>query len=229
MKYKLCTCLAEKNIDDCLKELNNVKTDLVEHRIDYLEKIEHLDLIYSSFKEKDFIATCRRENCGGKFNGSEEERVGILLSAVELGAKFVDIEIETEKFLIDKIVSFANERNCKVIISMHNFNSTPTFRELLGVMLKERSYGADIGKIVCTASTINDCHNLLDLILEANKIEFPMISFAMGNIGKFSRVSSLLYGAPFTFISHNVKSAPGQFNYEEMISVLKLVGENNED
>lgn len=224
MNNKLCTCLTENTLEKCQKELKNIKTSLIEHRIDYLEKVEDLHSLYKN-KDFDFIATCRRETCGGKFNGSEEERIGILLEAIESGAKIVDIEIETSKELIDIIIKKAKEKNCKVIISMHDFNKTPDFKTLLGNVIKERSYGADIGKVVCMAHTIEDCHNLLDLIIEARKLEFPFISFGMGETAKFTRVSSLFYGAAFTFVSNNNKSAPGQLTYEEMETILKILGE----
>lgn len=221
MNENLCACLTESNIDDCKNELKKIKTKLIEHRIDYLKKVENLSELYSN-KEFEFIATCRREGKGGNFTRSEEERIGILLEAIESGAAIVDIEIETEKNLIDEIVKKARENNCKVIISMHDFEKTPDFKTLLGEVLKERSYGADIGKVVCTAKTIEDCHNLLDLIIEARKLEFPLISFGMGEIAKFTRVSSLFYGSPFTFVANNNASAPGQLTYLEITKVLDI-------
>lgn len=224
MNEKLCTCLTENSLKGCVKELDKIKTKLIEHRIDYLEKIDDLSILYNNEKF-DFIATCRRDGFGGKFNGSEEERIGILLGAIEAGATFVDIEIETSKELIDIVVKKAKERNCKVIISMHDFEKTPDFKTLLGFVIKERSYGADTGKVVCTAKTIEDCHNLLDLIIEARKLDFPIISFGMGESAKFTRVSSLFYGAEFTFVSNNIKSAPGQLTYEEMNNILDILGD----
>lgn len=231
MKNKLCTCLTEKNLESCLKEIPKIKTTLIEHRIDFLEKIENLEKIYSFGKnnKKEFIATCRSVNCGGNFKGSEEKRISILINAIESGATIVDIEIETEKEFIDKIIEKARENNCLVLISMHSFNNTPSFKELLSTMIKQRSYGADIGKIVCTANSINDCHNLLDLILEANKINFPLISFGMGEIGKFSRIVSLIYGSPFTFVAYNKNSAPGQLTFEQMNIIFENLGVNKNE
>jgi 3-dehydroquinate dehydratase-1 len=221
-KYPLCACLTENNINKCLSEIKKIKTPIIEHRIDYLEKVEKLEELYKN-KDFEFIATCRREGFGGYFKGSEEERIGVLLGAIEEGATFVDIEVETEKKLIDIVVNKAREKNCKVIISMHDFDKTPPFKTLLGNIIKERSYGADIGKVVCTARTIEDCHNLLDLIIEAHKLDFPIISFGMGDTGKFTRVSCLFYGAIFSFVSNNKASAPGQLTYDEMVKAIELM------
>lgn len=237
LKNKLCTCLTEDSINNCIEEIPKIKTNLIEHRIDFLENISNLknnlnlEEIYSFGKKskKEFIATCRNINCGGKFSGTDDERINILINAIESGANIVDIEIETKKELIDKVIKKARQKNCLVIISMHNFEFTPPFKEILGMMIKQRSYGANIGKVVCKANTINDCHNLLDLILEANKIEFPIISFGMGEVGKFSRISSLLYGAPFTFIAHNNNSAPGQLTYEQINNIFDNLGVNKKN
>jgi 3-dehydroquinate dehydratase I len=221
-KMDLCVCLTEKNLDACLEVIKQIDSNLIEHRIDYMEKIEGLEKIYSD--DKKFIATCRNKSCGGKFKGKEEERIDILLNAIDCGVKIVDIEVETNKELIEKVKNKAKEKNVKVIISMHDFEKTPSSHELKKILKKEKELGADIGKIVSKANSLEDSHNLLSLILEAKKLNFPLISFGMGEKAKFSRIMSLFYGAPFTFVSYNEASAPGQLSLKEakkLIEVLK--------
>jgi 3-dehydroquinate dehydratase I len=236
MEYELCTCLTESNLEKCLKAIEKIETKLIEHRIDYLKNINSLiekenyclvknclAKIYLKFNEKEFIVTCRNIGQGGKFLGSESQRINILINAIEAGANFVDIEIETEKVLIDKIISKAREKNCKVIISMHDFKKTPSFEKLLEIMALQKSLGADIGKIVCMPKNIENCNILLNLLIEAKKINFPLISFGMGEIGKFTRPVSLIYGSPFTFVSFNKASAPGQLIKEDIELILNMV------
>jgi 3-dehydroquinate dehydratase/shikimate dehydrogenase len=55
---------------------------------------------------------------GGKFNGSEQDRLHLLQKAIELGADYVDVEY-------DSINQISRRNSSKVIISHHNFKETP--------------------------------------------------------------------------------------------------------
>ncbi|MFA5763619.1 MAG: type I 3-dehydroquinate dehydratase [archaeon] len=218
MDYNLCTCLTEKTIDACLDVIKKIDTELIEHRIDFLENIVDLDKIYSS--KKEIIATCRNKNCGGFFDGSEEERIKILIWAIEAGAKYVDIEVETQIELKRKVIDFAKENNCKVIVSMHNFKETPNDSVLQKALAQEIEDGADIGKIVTFANEKISYLRVLDLILQAKEADFPLIAFCMGEKGKSSRLTCLALGSPFTFVAYNTASAPGQFTAKEAREIL---------
>jgi 3-dehydroquinate dehydratase I len=218
---KLCVCLTEKTFDSCIVAVEKINCEMIEHRIDYMDKIEGLEKIYSY--DKEFIATCRNKNCGGKFEGSEEERITVLLDAIDAGAKIVDIEVETSEELIEKVKKRAKENNVKVIISMHDFEKTPSKEELFRVLEKEISLGADIGKIVTMSESVEEINNLMSLILSAKEKKLPLISFSMGEKGKFSRIMSLFYGSPFTFVSYNEASAPGQLSLEKAKKILEFL------
>ena len=43
----------------------------------------------------------------------------------------------------------------------------------------------------------------------------------MGDLGSFSRVESLIYGAYFMYVPFNKKTAPGQLTKDELIQKLK--------
>src|SRR5690348_17050440 len=71
----------------------------LEFRLDFLDKPHRGAEAISSFLEKHpecfILATCRRHQNHGKFNGSIEEQFAILDSAVRNGAHAIDVEIET--------------------------------------------------------------------------------------------------------------------------------------
>ena len=56
------------------------------------------------------LATCRRHQNHGKFNGSLEEQFDLLDKAVEAGAQAVDFEIETAEAAAERLGRFAGER-----------------------------------------------------------------------------------------------------------------------
>ncbi|MHC1604723.1 MAG: type I 3-dehydroquinate dehydratase [Candidatus Methanofastidiosia archaeon] len=220
---KLCACLTEKTAEDCIRVAKTSDAPLLEHRIDYMDEIKDLSTIYASIKTP-VISTVRPLKCGGHFTGEEEKRINILMEAIGAGCAMIDIEIDTKNNLKQKIIKKAREADVQVIISMHDFEKTPPPEELIEIMYREKEEGADVGKIVTMANSAEDCHNMLGLLLEARKIGFPLVAFAMGKVGIFTRVASLFYGAPFTYVSFGKKSAPGQLDINSTKMILKELG-----
>ena len=202
---------------------SRLDTDLVEHRMDFMDKIEDLDRIYSKIKVP-VIATNRSVNCGGRFRGDEKERVAYLVKAIEAGCGYVDIELETKEELKKWVIQKAREKDCKVIISVHDFGKTPEIDVLLGYMRQQKKEGADIGKIVTMANSLEDCHRMLGLLLEAKRLNFPLLAFAMGELGTFTRVISGYYGAPFVYASVNEQAGPGQLGVESLRIIYGEMG-----
>ena len=68
MSSKLCVCLTEVNTQSCIEFVSTCDSDLIEHRMDFMEPIAGLDEIYRTSKVP-IIATCRSLSDGGKFRG----------------------------------------------------------------------------------------------------------------------------------------------------------------
>ncbi len=218
----ICACITEKTLADCLKVLKSIDTELVEHRIDHMERVEGLSDIYGS-TGSTIIATNRNKQAGGKFKGTEEERIGYLMDAVDAGCDYVDIERETDEILKKKITKHARNNGCKIIISTHDFSGTSELEKLVSIMKEEERDGADIGKIVTYANSIEDCHTVLELLIHAKNVDFKLVAFAMGNLGRFTRILAPVYGAPFTYASVNRKAAEGQFDVESLRNIWEAL------
>src|ERR1051326_1346583 len=82
----------------------------LEFRLDYLaQPLEGAAAIrgfLDEFPETAVLATCRRHQNHGKFNGSIEEQLDILEAAVRNGALAVDIEIETAEVAQERLHEF---------------------------------------------------------------------------------------------------------------------------
>jgi len=156
--------------------------------------------------EVHVLATCRRKPNGGHFRGSVEEELRLLEAAVEAGAQSVDVEVETAGAAPGRLKPLAAGR-AKVIVSYHNFQSTPA----LGPMLRRmEKIPADLYKLVTTARKPTD--NLRVLDLARNPTGRPLVLLAMGEMGIASRVLSLARHAAFTFAAPVSAdgTAPGQ-------------------
>lgn len=185
-----------------------------------------LDLIGNDWEEiaarlhKPWIAANRDLIHGGKWIGSEDDRIAELYKAVELGADLVDIEMGTEG-LSDIAARIKEKTRC--IISFHDWEGTPSLDTLASIVQQQIDADADICKVVTTARTFEDNITMLRLIKK-----FPwadIIAFAMGTEGLFSRILSPLAGGYLTYASlkQGGESAPGQIMLEEMHSIYGMI------
>jgi 3-dehydroquinate dehydratase-1 len=161
------------------------------------------------------VATCRP----GKL--TTEERLNLLSLAIQNGARYVDVEIESEASYIQKIREIARENGVKLIISWHNFELTPDPGEIEDIISKARVQGADIVKIATMARNREDSSLVLGLYSRHNDI----IAFCMGEEGKITRAAAPFLGAEFTFaaLDESRATAPGQLSLEAMEKIRELL------
>lgn len=148
------------------------------------------------------------------------------------GARYVDIEIEAPDEHLEYIRTLAREYGCRLIVSFHDFEGTPSLDELKGIARLCRTKGADLVKIVTTARNISDAARTMRLYdLQADGALFEgaaaaerpqLVAFSMGEAGKFTRLLCLKLGAPYTYVSAGASNATasGQYTREEMERLL---------
>jgi len=214
------------NVQLCVAITNNdveaVKTiapwiDLFEVRIDLIgegwqELVGHLG--------KPWIACNRKTEEGGSWHGSEQERTGELLKAVELGANIIDIELSTPG--VAGLVRQIKEK-AECLLSYHNLEGTPPLEEMKDIVRRQQHSGADICKVVTTAHNLPDNIAVLELIREFPDLK--VVSFAMGWAGQLSRVLCPLAGGYYTYASveEGKESATGQLPAKVLREIYRLV------
>lgn len=210
---KLCVSIANKNFQECYEISSNY--NFIELRLDLLD-LSNNQLQKLFALKTAFIATYR-EN----LNQQNKNKEKILLNALNLGAQFVDIEIDADQYTFNTITKFAKTLNKKLIISYHNYTKTPTKTELQNIINSAKKHKPNYIKIVTTANNKADVSRILSLYEKNTKI----IAFAMGEIGKISRIASLFLGSDFTYTSaeKGSETAPGQYNYLTLSEVLKKI------
>lgn len=206
-------CLSIQNRDQ-LSALKSGEVSYVELRFDLLKESPG-QIIPLLDKELKIIATCRP----GHF--TEEERIDILRESINLGVSFIDIEIETEDSTVDSLKQLAAEHKCEVIVSWHDFNSTPDKPELLAILESCYNKGGDIAKIASMVNHRVEMVNLMSLYSEPGR----KVVVGMGEMAGLTRVAAPILGAEFTFASSGIsdETAPGQLTIEELLSIYKIV------
>lgn len=168
----------------------------IEIRLDYLPAPEQgLKVIRTLLKESPdctILATCRRHQNAGHFNGGVEEQLRLLDEAVEAGARAVDVEIETAETVSAALDALRSK--CRLVISYHNYAGTPA---LDPVMRRLARIPADAYKLVTTARKPSD--NLRVLSLARAHTRVPLIVLSMGEVGFPTRVLSTLWGGLYTY------------------------------
>jgi 3-dehydroquinate dehydratase-1 len=222
MKYKTCVSIAEETPRRLKQVVQKTlkKSDYVELRFDFLkpEKVpEALEMVKKDLKKS--VCTLRPKSEGGKFSGTEKERIAILKLIAEYNPFLIDVEFDSLKK--DKsLVNYLKKTKTPVLVSWHDFRKTPPI-SLLNKMLNQMSKFSDNIKIVTTAKAIEDPAHILSLYARVSRTK--LIAFAMGDYGRISRILCLYLGSPFTYVSLGKAIAPGQFSLTE---VKSIVGKN---
>jgi 3-dehydroquinate dehydratase-1 len=161
---------------------------------------------------------------GGKFTGTEEERIETLFEAVRY-ADYISLELSTKKEPRERITYEARMRDTKIIATYHDHKKTPKAKEIKDILKKEKNTGADIAKVAFQANDYGDVMNLMGVLLE-NDAGIPVIAISMGEYGKISRILGPLLGSYLTFASpaRGQEAAPGQLTVEELHKVFEILG-----
>lgn len=225
MTVKICVSIMPKSLDEALRLIEKSEqhgADFIEVRLDQIDDFKGLKDTTGCAKTP-LIVTVRTPKCGGKFLRKERERAKILLNAASSGFKYADIELDARS--LKEVVKNLLTLGVKPIISFHDFEKTPERTELRRILKSEIEEGADICKIVTTAQSLQDNLTLLQFLYnESGKAK--IVCFAMGPLGKPSRLLSPIYGAYFTIASleHGMETAAGQMTIEELKTAYKALG-----
>ena len=219
----ICIPITARSPEDTVSEMISASkhADIVELRIDYIPELQNAEAcIEESLKRKikPVIITNRPVREGGKFNGSEQDRLRLLQKAIDLGADYVDIEY-------DSIKQITRRNSSNIIISYHNFKETPhNLSKIYDDICQQKP---DIVKIVTYANDIIDNIRIFELLKSA---QIPTISFCMGESGYISRILTKKFGGFLTFASleKGKESAPGQLTVNELSKIYHFENINKQ-
>ena len=218
MTIRICVSILPQSITEALqlvRKAEELNVDFIEVRLDYLERGSRLaDL--TARQRIPLIAADRSLR-------NKAECQAILLNAAKSGFQYVDVDLSSPK--LQAFISQAKATGAKCIVSFHDNAKTLSALELNRILEREVSSGADVCKIVTTATKIEDNLTLLQFI-QAAPVRKKPVCFAMGELGKTSRLLSPIFGSFFTFASleRGSETAPGQMTVEEMRAAYELLG-----
>ncbi len=165
------------------------------------------------------IATNRLQSEGGKWSGTEEDRIELLIDILEL-VDAVDIELSADEDVRDLVVQNAKNAGKTVIVSSHDFNKTPVVDLMRKTLDDCFNAGADIAKLAVMPESMQDVLNLLQVTHDSKA---PVCTISMGDLGKHSRIVTSCYGSVLTYGSVGDAVAPGQLRVDELKTALEML------
>lgn len=217
----LCIPIQARSLKDLKARAQKAEriADLIEVWIDYLPpETDARSIAACCSKPLIVVNKPRREK--GLWKGSEKQRIERLQQFAVLGVAYIDIGIDTDLKLIQKLIKA--KKRTKIIISYHNFKNTPEAKVLQQKVRRALNLGADVVKVATFARKPSDNLTVLNLL---GKIKKPMAAMCMGEHGKISRMVGLALGSHFTFVAldESKKSVPGQMTVKEYKTVDSLL------
>jgi 3-dehydroquinate dehydratase/shikimate dehydrogenase len=183
---------------------------LIELRLDFLARAPDFKRLLKD-PPCPLIATVRRPQDGGRWNGSEAERLTLVRQAIVAGFDWVDLETD----VIDSVPRYGQ---VKRIVSYHNLRETPA--DLADIHADMCQQDADLVKVAVAAQDPLDNLRVLELLRNPPK---PTVAFCMGDMGLPSRLLAGRFGAPFAYAAFNKERgiAPGMLSLDEMQSLYR--------
>ncbi len=194
--------------------------DLLELRVDqYTEK--NLGAVQTHVIDCAQLAPClltlRAAWEGGQWHLSEDERLVWYLTLME-NMVAIDVELSTDHTIRNEIINTAHKKNKQVILSYHNFETTPEPETMHQKAKDAWDAGADVFKIAATCNDYTDLHKLAKLTLDY--ADQNIVVIGMGKIATISRICFPALGSKITYTFLGQPTAPGQLNCEATLEYL---------
>lgn len=206
-----------------IRKAASLGAGLLEIRVDTFTSIEPVRLLASFEKlkkitELPILLTIRSTKEGGQLPLPDRQRAGLYQALIPF-ADLVDIELSSSG-IRKNVVDFAKRSKKRVIVSHHDFESTPVDKKLSKIIKLSREAGGDIVKIASMVKSQSDLKRLAGLLCSDN----GLIVIGMGALGKPSRVFFPMLGSLITYGSVTKSTAPGQMSLKEMQTELRRYG-----
>jgi len=200
--------------------------DAVEFRLDLAS--DGLEALRSYDGQLPVIATNRVEWEGGEA-ADTADRIERLRAAVEVPAvEAVDVELEAVDDCAP-VIETAREEDVAVIVSSHDFETTPPKARLERSLDRACEHG-DVGKLAVTAGSVDDVLALLAATRSRTADGKTVATMAMGEAGRHSRAVAPLYGSRIGYapVDPAEATAPGQYSLERLRRLVSQLNSGTE-
>jgi 3-dehydroquinate dehydratase I len=162
------------------------------------------------------IITARHPHEGGANKLSLLQRRNLLCRFLPY-ARYVDVELRSA-FALHSLLTLANKKKVRRIISFHKFKSTPPPRILSAKARAAEAHGANVFKVATCTDTPVELARLLSFITNKN-VHLPVCAMGIGKLGAISRILLARAGSVLVYAS-----LAGGTDIEGQLSLEQLRG-----
>ncbi len=201
-------------------DLSAESFDLCELRVDLLYRSEGQIESLSQHIRHPKILTVRDIEEGGGPGLSENERIKLLKKWLPY-CDLIDVELRNlEKY--SELIQVAESEGKQVILSFHDFVTTPSIKRLQEMSDFCRPSDNRIFKVATNTSHWRDLETLARFLqLNSGK---RIAAMGMGEFGKLSRLILPRLGSALVYASLSDAVAPGQWPVRELARILDQIG-----
>lgn len=198
------------SVADLKKALRlRVPPDLFELRLDHL--CRDLDKVENTLPDLSaraaLIITARDSHEGGANNLPISTRRELLLRFLPY-ARYIDVELRAIRAFAS-VLAYARKRKISWIASFHDFESTPSLRELQNKLRAARQASADILKLAVRTESKSSLARLIEFFVLGQR-EIPLSAMGIGTFGVESRHELLRLGSVLNYASLGSGLVTGQ-------------------
>lgn len=209
----ICVPIKKKDINELIRDFKEAqeKADLCEIWFEELSPDSAEQNIEKIFKEKKKPILYKA--------GSDQEKI---LSILKHGVDYIDLDFSSKPALIKKIKK--DFPKTRIIISFHDFETTPKTADLCSIASKMKKKGADIIKIATMAKSASDSYRMLGFINKMREEKNDVIALCMGEEGRLTRAAGHLMGNYLMYapLRKSDQTAPGQILLDELIEIQAI-------
>lgn len=228
----ICVSIHHSSFEQIVSILEDPQVRMAEIRLDSCPLTDgQIEELFSG-ADIPLLATFNAGQASGQAYGQASGQAGIpgdtgwadaehlLGVAIRSGAAYADLPLDAPVEVSKGIRNVCRECGTLLVRSWHSWEGTPDIEYLRQLRDRCFRYGADVAKIVTTASTDKDAETVLKLYETdpEHPLQGELIAFAMGEPGCQSRLECLRRGAPFTYAAYDQQNpaAQGQWDFRQM-------------
>ncbi len=232
---KICVPLTGRTKEELCTQAEvaaGTNADLVEWRVDYYEAWQDNEQVLAVLADivrnvagKPLIFTFRTAGEGGEASISRLEYLSLNLIVAESGlTDLIDVELYFHED-VPALVEAIHLAGGKVILSNHEFYSTPPEEELIARLCRMQEIGGDVLKIAVMPQEPLDVTTLLSATARMYRdyASKPIVTMSMSGLGTVSRIAGSVFGSAMTFGTAGQTSAPGQVEIGRLEQALDLL------
>ena len=163
--------------------------DLIELCLDGLKKTPDVGALLKAV-DKPVLVSCRRREDGGRWEGSEEDRIQLLRNAIVAGPDWVELELDAAR----RIPPFGRTQRVVSCTSLDRPLNQRTVDEVLERCCEAK---ADVVKFTWKTETLDDAWPLLAAATQNRRL--PVVGKGIGPSGLAFSLLARRYGAPWIY------------------------------